>query len=86
MEEVYEVRDKARRIAALLLLQPELDANYEAIKKSDLSMARDSVKDERRGWRIASRRSLDSRFFALRDRGFPRFEGSSAARPALTLQ
>ena len=34
MEEVYEVRDMARRIAAILLLQPQLDANYEAIKKA----------------------------------------------------
>lgn len=34
MKEVYEVRDIARRIAAILLLEPELDANYEAIKKS----------------------------------------------------
>ena len=34
MEEVYEVRDMARRVAAILLLQPELDANYEAVKKA----------------------------------------------------
>jgi hypothetical protein len=34
MEEVYELRDMARRIAAILLLQPQLDANYEAIKKA----------------------------------------------------
>ncbi len=34
MEEVYEVRDMARRIAAILLLQPQLDANYEAVKKA----------------------------------------------------
>lgn len=34
MEEVYEVRDMARRIAAILLLQPQLDANYEAIKRA----------------------------------------------------
>ncbi len=32
MEEVYEVRDMVRRIAAILLLQPALDANYEAVK------------------------------------------------------
>jgi hypothetical protein len=31
-EEAHEVRDMARRIAALLLLQPALDANYRAIK------------------------------------------------------
>ena len=36
MEEVYEVRDMARRIAAILLLQPQLDANYEAVKKRHL--------------------------------------------------
>jgi hypothetical protein len=34
MEEVYEVRDMLRRIAAILLLQPALDANYEAVKKA----------------------------------------------------
>jgi hypothetical protein len=33
MGEVYEVRDMARRIAAILLLQPQLDTNYEAVKK-----------------------------------------------------
>lgn len=32
--EVREVRDMARRIAALVLLQPELDANYAAVKAS----------------------------------------------------
>ncbi len=31
-EEVREVRDMARRIAALLLLTPSLDANYQAVK------------------------------------------------------
>ncbi len=30
--EAREVRDMVRRIAALLLLQPELDANYAAVK------------------------------------------------------
>ena len=30
--EAREVRDMARRIAALILLQPELDANYAAVK------------------------------------------------------
>jgi hypothetical protein len=34
MDEVYEVRDIARRIAAILLLTPQLDANYDAVKKS----------------------------------------------------
>lgn len=34
LEEVYEVRDIARRIAAMILLEPELDANYKAVKKS----------------------------------------------------
>jgi len=33
-EEVREVTNMARRIAALLLLQPALDANYSAIKHS----------------------------------------------------
>ena len=32
MEEARYVRDMARRIAALCLLQPQLDANYAAIK------------------------------------------------------
>ncbi len=32
LAEVTEVRDMARRIAALLLLQPALDANYQAVK------------------------------------------------------
>ncbi len=31
-DEVREVRDMARRIAALILLQPELDANYAAVR------------------------------------------------------
>jgi Type ISP C-terminal specificity domain len=31
LAEVTEVRDMARRIAALLLLQPALDANYRAV-------------------------------------------------------
>ena len=30
--ETKEVRDMARRIAALLLLRPQLDANYRAVK------------------------------------------------------
>ena len=32
--EVNEVRDMARRIAALLLLEPALDANYDSIKQN----------------------------------------------------
>jgi hypothetical protein len=31
-EEVREVQNIARRITALLLLEPELDANYQAVK------------------------------------------------------
>jgi hypothetical protein len=37
MEEVYEVRDIARRIASILLLEPSLDANYRAIKSATYS-------------------------------------------------
>ncbi len=33
-EEVMEVTQMARRIAAILLLEPELDANYESVKQS----------------------------------------------------
>ena len=33
-EEVMEVTQMARRIAAILLLEPELDANYEVVKQS----------------------------------------------------
>jgi hypothetical protein len=33
-EEVIEVTYMARRIAAILLLEPELNANYEAVKQS----------------------------------------------------
>jgi hypothetical protein len=32
--EVNEVRDMFRRIAALLLLEPALDANYDSVKRS----------------------------------------------------
>lgn len=32
LEEVREVTGMARRIAAILLLQPALDANYQAVK------------------------------------------------------
>lgn len=34
LEEVTEVTHMARRIAAILLLEPELDANYQAVKQS----------------------------------------------------
>ena len=33
-EEVIEVTQMARRISAILLLEPELDANYEAVKQA----------------------------------------------------
>lgn len=32
VEEAEYVTEMARRIAALILMQPELDANYEAVK------------------------------------------------------
>ncbi|MEK7215247.1 MAG: type ISP restriction/modification enzyme, partial [Chloroflexota bacterium] len=32
LEEIREVQNMARRLAALLLLQPRLDANYQAVK------------------------------------------------------
>ena len=34
LPEVNEVRDMTRRIAALLLLEPQLDANYHSVKQS----------------------------------------------------
>jgi len=34
MEEVHEVMNMARRIAAIILLQPALDENYQAVKKA----------------------------------------------------
>ena len=37
VEEVREVSSMTRRIAAILLLQPALDANYEAVKASTWS-------------------------------------------------
>jgi hypothetical protein len=36
-DEVREVTDIARRIAAILLLQPQLDANYEAVSADTYS-------------------------------------------------
>ena len=36
-EEVREVRDMARRIAAILLLEPALDANYQAVRDRTFS-------------------------------------------------
>jgi len=41
-EEVQEVSYIARRIAAILLLEPELNANYEAVKQSTYSWSRPS--------------------------------------------
>jgi hypothetical protein len=40
LEEMTEVTHMARRIAALLLLQPALDRNYHAVKTGHLSLAR----------------------------------------------
>lgn len=37
MDEARAVTDIARRIAAILLMEPELDANYEAVKKTTYS-------------------------------------------------
>ena len=37
LEEVREVQDMARRITAILLLEPELNANYQAIKQATFS-------------------------------------------------
>ena len=34
MDEARAVTDIARRIAAILLMEPKLDANYEAVKQS----------------------------------------------------
>ncbi|MEA5518197.1 type ISP restriction/modification enzyme [Limnoraphis robusta] len=42
LEEVTEVTYMARRIAAILLLEPELDANYEAVKQATYSWSRPS--------------------------------------------
>jgi hypothetical protein len=39
MEEIEEVTQMARRIAAILLLEPELDANYMAVKSSSIRWA-----------------------------------------------
>ncbi len=33
-KEVFEVTQMARRIAAILLLKPELDPNYETVKQT----------------------------------------------------
>ncbi len=43
LAELTEVMDTARRIAALLLLQPALDANYQAVKAASFV------------WRLGSR-------------------------------
>jgi hypothetical protein len=37
-DEMRNVTDMARRIASILLLQPELDANYEAVMKSTYTL------------------------------------------------
>jgi hypothetical protein len=34
LDEIGEVRDIARRVAAILLMEPSLDANYQAVKSS----------------------------------------------------
>ena len=41
-EEINEVRDMARRIAAILLQQPKLNVNYEAVKQTTYSTYHDS--------------------------------------------
>ena len=40
VEEARYITDTARRIAAILLLSPALDANYEAIKRSTCELTR----------------------------------------------
>ena len=42
LEEVREVQDMARRITAILLLETELNANYEAIKQATFSWSNSS--------------------------------------------
>ena len=37
-DEVREVMHMARRIAALILLQPELDRNYQAVKAATVGL------------------------------------------------
>jgi hypothetical protein len=41
-EEVLEVTNMARRIAAILLLEPELDANYQTVKQSTYQWSQES--------------------------------------------
>jgi hypothetical protein len=41
-EETREVRDMARRLAAIVLMQPALNANYEAVKQSTYPWPRNS--------------------------------------------
>ncbi len=43
-DEAREVRDMARRIATILLLEPELDANYQAAKQSAYAWPAQTVK------------------------------------------
>ena len=42
IEEVHEVLNTARRIGAIILLQPALDENYRAAKKSTFNWRRDA--------------------------------------------
>jgi len=46
IEEASEVRDMARRIAALLLLRPSLDANYRAVKAAAYPWPTKAAADE----------------------------------------
>lgn len=45
-EEVQEVSNMARRIAALLFLEPQLNANYEAVKQESYSWSMSSQSKE----------------------------------------
>lgn len=42
LEEVLEVTNMARRIAAILLLEPELNANYQTVKQSTYQWSKDN--------------------------------------------
>jgi len=42
-EEVHEVMNMARRIAAIILLQPALDVNYKTVKKSIFNWSQDKI-------------------------------------------
>ena len=43
IEEVHEVMNMARRIAAIILLQPALDENYKKVKKSTFNWSHDKT-------------------------------------------